>query len=550
MREMQIGKTTESAVDFFRVAASGADFTEVQAAVDALAASEQGGRVVIAPGIYREPVRVTRGGIKGSPIRIEAESPGTVVFSGADPLDGWTLVGANLWRVPFILRSEERLREFFGVITLPIQIWMDDRRLDLSDTVDALAPYTFAYDGACLWMRLEDGVDPFQNCVEVAVREEMLTVEADYVSICGLTVTRCGVSIQNTGASLSGDHLEVQQCVFSETAGGVGVKFKGTGLKVRRNHIHHNGQMGFAFLGVDSVFEENYVHHNDLRNFQGHPDAAWHVWESGGGKVAFTRNSVFRRNRFVDNRRGPGLWLDIDNYHNRIESNYFARNGHSSIMIEISYDNLVCNNIILDTLQANYAGAGILVQLSCRTRIYHNLICRSAGYGVHLRWHVRQRDIHPYEPADPEAFAAEHGFRQEDWMPPDGDYPVRGNDVRNNAIVDCAGGSLYIDFHKSLTGENTSDYNLHWNRHSLHPMSGGHRLLEWQELTGLDLHSLYTKEMHYGPLFLDPENGDFRPHPDGPLAQRVPQIVGVESDFAGEPRLAETTAGPFEAPRS
>lgn len=534
--------------DVYRVAPSGADYSDIQAAVDAAAGNGRGGRVVIAPGIYRKPLWVRQGGVEGNPLRIEAEIPGTVVFSGADRLEGWTLAGANLWRVPLVLASEQRLRKHFGYITLPTQVWVDERRLDLAASPDALVPYSFAYDGETLWMRLDDGVDPFQNRVEVALREEMLKVTADHVSISGLTVTRCGVSIQKTGAALSGDHLTVEQCTFSQTAGGVGVKFRGRGLTVRRNRIHHNGQMGFAFLGVNSVFEENFVHDNDLRNFQGNPEAEWQVWESGGGKVAYTRDSVFRRNRFVDNRNGPGLWLDIDNYRNRIESNYFARNGHSSIMIEISYDNVVCNNIILDTLQANYAGTGILVQLSCRTRVYHNLIYRAAGYGLHLRWHVRQRDIHPFEPADPDAFAAVHGFRQEDWMAPDGDYPVRDNDVRNNVFVDCAGGSIYIDFHKTLTGGNRSDYNLHWNSRSLHPMPGGHRLLEWQELTGLDLNSLYSKEMHRGPLFRDPERGDFRPHPDGPLSQRVPRLGEAEHDFAGVARTAETIAGPFEAP--
>ncbi|MCC5806411.1 MAG: right-handed parallel beta-helix repeat-containing protein [Opitutales bacterium] len=519
-----------------------ADFSEV------LAAAGPGTCVRIPAGVYREPLVIKRGGEPGNPVRIEAAGDGAVVFSGSDRIAAWTLAGADRYRTAFRIEAEERLRKHFGVITLPLQVWVDGRRLELVESPDGLAANTFAYDGTDLWMQLEAGVDPVHSDVQVARRGNMLRLEADHVVLSGITVTRCAASVQVGASEIRGDHVTVEDCRFSETAGGVGVKFRGRHLSVRRNEIHHNGQMGFAFLGVRSAFEENFVHDNDLRNFCDHPMAEWNVWESGGGKVAYSRDCVFRHNRFVGNRHGPGLWLDIDNFRNRIEANYFSRNGHSSIMVEISYDNVVCNNIIVDTLQSNYSGSGILVQLSSRTRIYHNLVYGAAGYGVHLRWHVRQRDIHPYDPADPEAFVRKHGFRQEDWMAPDGDYPVKENDVRNNVLVDCLGGSLCIDFHSSLTADNTSDYNLHWNSRSLHPMAGGHRLLEWQEMTGLDEHSIYSKEMHRGPLFIDPDNGDFRPHPDGPLARRVPCIDEAGADFLGRSRRGEATVGPFELP--
>ena len=214
-------------------------------------------------------------------------------------------------------------------------------------------------------------------------------------------------------------------------------------------------------------------------------------------------------------------------------------------MMEISWDNLICNNIICDTHEYNYASAGILVQLSCRTKIYHNLFLRSEGVGVHLRWHVRGRDIHPYEPLDPDEFENTHGFRQEEWMGPDAQYPVNENDIQNNVFVDCRRGAIQIDQHPEHVKGNQSDHNFFWNAHNLHPMTGGHRLLEWQEMTGLDSNSYYDKNAHYGPLLLE-EGSTIEIDSRGPLARfLVPKITEVSTDICGEERAEKTQAGPF-----
>lgn len=505
--------------------------------------------LILEPGVYRESLAFVfeRGDEPPPHWLIESEVPGRAVFSGADEFRDWQMAGANRWRLPFVPTAEQRLESHFGVITLPIQVFVGDIRLRLARSMEDLSAWSFFYDGEAVWMQLDDSTDPRTGGVEVARREQMLLIERDNVTVSGIVVTRCACSIQREGFHANSRDLTVVDCEFSHAAGGLGAKLRGERLRIERNRFLHNGQMGFALAGTDSFFIDNEVRDNDLRNFCSDSDAEWNVWESGGGKVVYSRNCLFKGNRFIDNRNGPGLWLDIDNYNNRIDGNYFSGNGHSSIMIEISWDNVVTNNIICDTRQSNYAAAAILVQLSCRTKIYHNLILRSEGYGVHLRWHVRQRDIHPYEIDDPDAFEKAFGFRQEDWMAPDGDYPVNENDIRNNCFVDCLWGAIGNDQHSSLTNNNSSDYNLFWNAHSLHPMAGGHRLLEWQETTGLDQNSIYEKEMHRGPLLRDVAKGDYRPHPEGPLAQKVPAVEDCPDDFLGVKRPKQTTIGPFES---
>jgi parallel beta-helix repeat protein len=512
---------------------------------EAFSQAQPGSILTIQPGTYREPLTVDCHGEPDNPIRIQAATPGTVILSGAERLTDWKNEGKDRWKTPFEITAEQRLEPHFGYITLPLQLWMDDSRLLQVKNREKLCPKSFCYEDGIIWLQLEPGNDANAVSLEASRHATMLTVTGSHLEIKGLTVTRCANSMQIGGANFLGPNNLIENCIFSEASAGVGVHFDGHHNIIRGNEIHHNGQIGFALVASNVLFEENYVHDNDVRNFCGHPEAEWQVWESGGGKVAYARDCVFRNNRFIDNRFGPGLWFDIDNYRNRIEGNTFSGNGHSAIMMEISWDNLICNNIICDTHESNYSAAGILVQLSCRTRIYHNLILRCEGYGVHLRWHVRVRDIHPYEPLDPEEFFATHGFRQEDWMPADGQYPVNENDIRNNVFVDCRRGAIQYDVHPEFTRGNTSDYNFFWNRHNLHPMAGGHRLLEWQEMTGLDQHSYYDKMAHYGPLLTE-ANGKIEIDPESPLnGFSVPRIDEVSLDVHDQKRGDPTLPGPF-----
>jgi len=513
------------------------------------ALAQQGGNALtlrLAPGQYTTPISIDRNNSGSGKLTIEATQKGTAIFTGAEPHHDWQIVGARRWRTAFSTEAEHRMPKEFGYLSVPVQVYCGTLRLRLAKSLEDMGERSFYVGDGELWIELSaQDPDPRMGGIEIARRASMIAIERDDVRISGITVTRCASTIQRTGFGVRGHDIEVVDCEFSEAAGGVGAQFRGTRIRIARNNIHHNGQLGFTFDADDSVFEDNWVHNNDLRNFTDDPDSDWNVWESGGGKVVFTRDSVFKGNRFTDNRHGPGLWLDIDNFRNRIENNYFSGNGHSSIMIEISWDNVVCNNIIADTHECNYSAAGILVQLSCRTRIYHNLFLRSEGFGVHLRWHVRPRDIHPYEPADPKAFKETHGFEQSDWMGPEDQYPVKENDVRNNLFVDCRRGAVQIDQHPEYTQDNICDYNLYWNAHNIHPLAGGHALGDWQAMTGLDAHSISDKPMHRGPLFIDQSGQDFRPHPEGPLANTVPLIEECSTDLQGKQRESRTNIGPI-----
>lgn len=526
------------------VGGTNAEFMSIQNAVDA---ATPGDTIRIAPGIYRETVEVAISGTADNPICIESEIPRQAIIRGSERRNDWVMVGGQLWRMPFKILAEQRMSKEFGPKSVPVQVFIEGKGLKFSNTLSVLQENQFCYEDGSIWICLPTEMDPRQQLVEVTIRQKWMNITGDFIHVKGISMQHCAVSVQRYGFHTEGSHCVVENCEFTGAAGGSGAKLRGNNNIYRGNEIHHNGQMGFGMAGTGHLFIGNHVHNNDLRNFCNDHNDQWNVWESGGGKVAYTHHSIFRENRFIDNINGPGLWLDIDNYHNRIENNFFSGNGHSSIMIEISYDNLVCNNIILNTRQSNYSAAGILVQLSSKTRIYHNLIHTAEGYGVHLRWHVRQRDIHPFQPADPFEFEKQHGFKQEDWMTADGDYPVRDNDVRNNIFVDCHWGGIGIDHHHQFTFNNQSDFNLFLNYNSLHALSGGHRLEEWQATTGLDIHSVYSKEIHAQPVFKDPGIGDYRPAKGAPHIGRGKPVPEVDSDFSNKKRPPDhVTIGPWE----
>jgi len=512
----------------------------------ALENASPGSLIRIAPGIYREPIEINCSGTAEQPIRIEAEEGGTVVFNGAVPVEDWVFESDGIWVTDFVVTAEQNWVEGYKHLGLPIQVWVGEARLEIVELFDELVANSFCYQDGKLRIKLPAGRDPREEVIEVAREATMVTINGSHIEFSGCYITRCAATVQVGGLCLNGAHCVIEDCEFSEAAGGIGAHLDGNDATIRGNRFHHNGQMGFGMVAANCLFEGNQIDHNDLRNFCSNPKNDMHVWECGGGKVAYARNCVFRNNRFTDNLRGPALWFDIDNYRNRIDGNYFSNNGHSSIMIEISRDNVICNNIICDTLESNYSSSGILIQLSCKTRIYHNLFLRSEGYGVHLRWHHRTRDIHPYEPEDPDAFEKTHGFRQEDWMAPDGQYPTSDNDIRNNIFIDCRRGAIRVDPVSEFMEGNQSDYNFFWNQHNLHPMDGGHQLGEWQAMTGLDANSYCEKMVHFGPLLENATMEGVRYDPEGPIpCYKVPRIEEVCVDINGKAFSEMTQTGPF-----
>ena len=171
---------------------------------------------------------------------------------------------------------------------------------------------------------------------------------------------------------------------------GIGLR-TGDGMRVLRNRIHHNGELGMGGGGTGVLVEGNENAWNNTLGF----DPAW---EAGGAKFVRTRDLVVRGN-VVHHNHGHGLWTDIDNIATLYEGNRLEANDYSGLFHEISYSAVIRNN----TATGNgfggaqwVDGAGIRVGSSRDTEIYGNTVAGnrngitalqsargSGAYGVH-----------------------------------------------------------------------------------------------------------------------------------------------------------------------
>jgi len=148
---------------------------------------------------------------------------------------------------------------------------------------------------------------------------------------------------------------------------------------VRRNKVHHNGQLGISPNGADVMIEDNEIYENNIYGF----DAAW---EAGGVKAGKIERLTLRGNHVHDNY-GSGLWCDIDCRNVLFENNLVERNSDAGIFYEISFDAIIRNN----TVRLNGTGgggqqgslwvwgAGIQIAASENVRVYGNKVTVAAG---------------------------------------------------------------------------------------------------------------------------------------------------------------------------
>ena len=499
-----------------------------------------GDTVLIRSGIYRETPVLTQSGSEGKPIVIKAEPGANVVIRGSDIVTSWEKISPGVYSTTMTVKSPvtpARVKQL-GLAVYGEQVFVNDSLLTLVHTPDRLDENSFYVDrdNNKIIMRLPLQTKPENSVIEVSTRMNWFEIRADYIVVSGLKMERSYATVQRGGFIIRGKNFLVENNDFGYSGGGRGASFSGSEGIVRNNNIHHNGQMGFSLVGRRILFENNRTYHNNTNKYR--------PWEQGGSKVANAIECTFRQNAFFDEPHGPGLWLDIDNYRNVIEQNTFDGCGHAAIMIEISYDNLIRNNIIRNSIYHAWCGSGILIQLSCKTKIYNNLIINSEQCGIHLRWHIRTRDLHFYEPADPDEFLKVKGFRQSDWMGPKDQYPENDNDIKNNIIINQENASVAIipTLHPQYFKNNQSDYNFFGHTGNEHPMEGTQRLIEWQAYTGMDMHSIMPStapgSLKMEELFVDPANNDFHLKAGSPLIGKGTALKEVADDFDGNSRPA------------
>ena len=301
------------------------------------------------------------------------------------------------------------------------------------------------------------------------------------------------------------------------------------------------GNSGIDGTGENHLIEGCRVLYNNMERYS----PAWHC---GGAKlIPQFNNGRIIGNEFAYNI-GPGLWLDESCNHNRIERNYCHDNEGSGIMVEISAENIVANNISVanrnspaakflnpdpqaekhgqhnvfvarlmnDRTQSSLIyqggdGLGIFISSSPGSRVYNNTCCFNKGGGITVEGGLRKASS--------------------------GSMSTSDCRVQNNVSVYNKGPQLILRRNgvDPDTSGNSSDYNLLLAVGSILAKSGwtaetAFSVSEWRRLTSQGAHS-----REGDPHFAMPNMGDFRLLEGSPAlgaGQPVPEVKADVFDRA------------------
>ena len=524
---------------------------------------QAGDTVTVAPGIYREEVRMKNAGTAEKPIVIQAAKNHTVIISGADVMTGWEREkeGSDVWVLkPWTRRFQwHPANEPAGRSEL---VFVDGMPIRQVLTRKEMKAWTFCADPdqtqtLYLWPpqmpaklgRLEavksfwnpppgyGQLDPNKMKVEVGIRQVGLILKA-HTHARGFVVRHCPQMCQNAALIAGGKGVVLEDCI-SEWNNGTGINISGEGAVLRRCITRHNGQQGITGSLKNGLVEDLDIIGNNWRL------VSW-GWEAGGSKFTFCRDSVFRRIRSMNNN-GPGIWWDISNENNIIEQCWVTDNIGSGIMVEISPRNIIRNNVVLRTRYDGTDGTGILIQMSPYCKIYNNTCVDNAKMGIFLRYH-------PY--MDPKE-------RKEK------EYNLIGNEAFNNILANNGDEQIFVSptpvnaDDAPWCRDNKSHHNLFWNRPQVdvelkvrdqrfNPMSwsqwgkimlgGSYSLEEYQIFTGREQESIA-----WDPMFVDPQRDDYQIWAASPAVGAGAPVEDMKVDFLGHPRPAGRPAiGAYE----
>jgi hypothetical protein len=350
--------------------------------------AKAGDTVVVKPGLHRERVLVSNSGTPTAPIAFVADPPGSAVITGADLITGWQRVPGEVpvYRVPWEHRFVMAVKQGQEIEHYPYslgepespdeprwgraeQVLADRRHLIPVRSLDELAaswkdlrgtsprsidelgvipdpknPATWAgaffadTTGKALYVCLRDGVDPNARRMEAGTR--LITFGTDRwhyvhdVHVRGF-IFRYGATLAGWGiCCLDGSDNRVEDCLIEEASQN-GILIKGA---MRRCVVRNCGHVGGGAQGKNFLNEACLWEGNNWKPVRG--------WDSGGFKLGFSDQGVFRRCLFRRNH-AQGLWLDCHVRNVLITECVFEGNWESGLFIEISRDIYVMRNLFI-----------------------------------------------------------------------------------------------------------------------------------------------------------------------------------------------------------
>lgn len=529
-----------------------------------------GDTLTVRGGTYREGVEIDLVGSAEHPITIRAAEGETVVIKGSEVVTGWTRDG-DVWRKEgwtkeFVLANHATGTRLAGPNVM--EVYQRDGLRGEALVLFRVRSAEELREGKCYWDEATGTItihpyatdppfDPNAAGVEVAVRARGMSIGRRHVHVRGFQFRQFGTAavVNWPAVSLHGADSSIEDCLITwADFGGLGLS--GFRNVARRCEASYCGCTGFgAGVGEGMVVEDCVFNHNNFWRYS----PGWHA---GGAKIIpWFNRSVVRNSEFAYNY-GPGLWLDGSCNENVLEGNRCHDNEGPGIMVEISRDNVVRNNLCFqnrNTLPGidispvagkGYAptvcqairsdggggGQGIFVSSSPGTKVYHNLCYRNEGYGIFAEWALR-------ESSDIADYAERKGAPVS--------MSTHDVDIRNNLLIN--NGTAQLSLRRNGVDEDTynnrSDYNLLYSSSGA-PLViwgfGGERftkLDKWQQASGFDQHSVVA-----APMFEFSPGLDFRLQPDSAGVDQAEPVAEVEFDAAGRrrPQGERPDMGPYE----
>jgi parallel beta-helix repeat protein len=344
---------------------------------------QPGDTVLVHGGIYRESVTIDESGEADKPITIRAAEGEHVVLTGADRITDWSPVpgGDRAYSAPwphkFVAWNKSQTHpddDYHRLIGRCEQVFIDAYPLRQVLGRDKLSRGTFFADTEAGLLYIQPAnnqeITAGKAMVEASVRDRILMVKGNYVTIKGIRFRYAANRAQQGAVEFSGRHVTVEDSTFEHTNAG-GAEFRGQVI-VRNCTFQHNGQLGFGANRAHRLrLTGCTVQDNNVKGFD-------RGWEAGGNKICMTRGAILENSSFVENR-GNGIWFDIGNEGCEICNCLITNNENAGIFYEISYglrahDNVIVGNGFAFTPGAWGAAAGISISSSPGCTIERNLI--------------------------------------------------------------------------------------------------------------------------------------------------------------------------------
>ena len=361
---------------------------------------QPGDAVIIREGTYFEPIIPATGGSPNNPITIAGYPGEDVVISGAQTISGtWTASAGAFeitWPFPALWHRYKGADDPFGPARLRDVLIADGQMLRAVYNRGDLKEGTFYLEGApdnptTMYVILPENKDPNESLMQTSRLNHLFNPSNNepncrfgdvkgYFRLVGLTF-RHAANDGQSGAVCTGSEGSLFENITVEWTNGTGFTISGKNHIVRGVRAYHNGMSGIRGSYCENCVLE--YAESKYNNWKGYKV----LWESGGGKWLYNKNSILRRIDFSSNE-GPGLWFDMDNFENIIEQSRFDNNLAINLFLEWSSDrNVVRNNVLTRARPFNEAnpGIGLEVRAANDNSIIHNTFMQNNGGGLRFR---------------------------------------------------------------------------------------------------------------------------------------------------------------------